>query len=145
MIIWSRWGILVMLFVGLGVGLGFIINRLAGVPHDTGPTVGLYIGLGLVLSSVLLFVTITATVGKVIDKPRPVVVWQQLAQPMTLEDGTTVTRRPVPVTDPDTGEQLWTTPTSSLFFIPVRFWPYVLAGIGVVLIVINLIELQAQP
>ena len=137
MIIWSRWGILVMLFVGLGVGLGFIIKTLAGVQADSGPTVGLYIGLGFILSSVALFFVVRATVGKVIDKPRPAVVWQQLAQPVKLENGTTQTHRAVPVTDPDTGAQLYTTPRSTLF-IPVKYWPYVLAGLGVVLIVINL-------
>ncbi|MGE3191875.1 MAG: hypothetical protein AB7K08_00225 [Microbacteriaceae bacterium] len=143
MIIWSRWGILVMLFVGLGVGLGFIIKTVAGVQADSGPTVGLYIGLGFILSAAVLFVVVRATVGKVIDKPRPAVVWQQLAQPVTLDNGTTVTQRPIPVTDPDTGAQLYTTPRSTLFFIPVKYWPYVLAGLGVVLIVVNLIQSAA--
>lgn len=141
MIIWSRWGILVMLFVGFGVLLGFIIKTLAGVQADSGPTVGLYIGLGFILSSVALFFAVKATVGKIIDKPQPAVVWQKLAEPITNENGLRQTHRAVPVTDPDTGAQLYTTPRSSLFFIPVRYWPYVLAGLGVLFVVVNLVVL----
>lgn len=141
MIIWSRWGILVMLFVGLGVGLGFIIKTIAGVDADSGPTVGLYIGLGFILSSVALFFAVKATVGKVIDRPQPAVAWQKLAEPFVNENGLKQTHRAIPVTDPDTGAQLYTSPRSTLFFIPVTFWPYVLAGLGVLLIVVNLVVL----
>jgi hypothetical protein len=144
MIIWSRWGILVMLFVGLGVGLGFIIKTLAGVEAKSGPTVGLYIGLGFILSAVLLFFAVRLTVGKIIDKPRPAVAWQQLAEPVKLENGATQTHRPVPITDPDTGAQLYTNPRSTFFFIPVKYWPYLLAALGVVLILINVVTLLGQ-
>jgi hypothetical protein len=140
-IIWSRWGIFVMLFVGFGVLLGFIIKTLAGVQANSGPTVGLYMGLGFVISAVALFFVVKATVGKVIDKPKPAVVWQQLPAPVTNENGLRQTHRAIPVTDPETGAQLYTRPRSTLFFIPVRYWPYVLAGLGVVFIIVNLVVL----
>jgi hypothetical protein len=143
-LIWQRWGILVFLFVPLAIGLGFLLKAIFGVQANSGAPVGVFVGLSFILSAVALYFVAKATIGKVIDKPQPAVVWQQLAEPVKNENGTTQTHRAIPVTDPDTGQQLWTTPRSTLFFIPVRFWPFILGGLGVLLFAINLIILLAQ-
>lgn len=143
-LIWQRWGILVVLFFGLGVGLGFLLKAIFGVQANSGSPVGVFVGLGFLISAAILWLIVRATVGKVIDKPQPAVVWQQLAEPVVGEDGVKRTHRAVPVTDPDTGQQLWTQPKSTLFFIPVRFWPFILGGLGVLVFAINLILVLAQ-
>lgn len=143
-LIWQRWGILVFLFVPLGIGLGFLLKAIVGVQPNSGAPVGVFVGLGFILSSIAMYFIIRATVGKVIDKPQPAVVWQQLAEPVTNENGVKQTHRAIPVTDPDTGAQLWTTPRSTLFFVPVRFWPFILGGLGVLIFAINLIIVLAS-
>lgn len=143
-LIWQRWGILAILFVPLGLGIGFLLKTILGVESDSKGPDGMFIGIGLILSAVVMWFVVRATVGKVIDKPRPAVVWQQLAEPIVGENGAKQTHRAVPVTDPDTGTQLWTQPRSTLFFVPLKFWPFVLAVIGAVVFVINLVTLSTQ-
>lgn len=143
-LIWQRWGILVVLFPLLAVGLGYLFRDLSGLPDTGGVALGLFVGLGLVISAALLWFVVRATVGKIIDKRTPVVVWQQYAEPIVDANGVTRTHGAVPVTHPVTGEQLITNPRSTLFFIPLRFWPYILGGIGVLLFVGNLLVLLAR-
>jgi len=143
-LIWQRWGILVVPFFGIGVAIGFLVKTIFGVDANSGSQVGVFIGLGLVISAAALWLAIGATVGKVIDKPRPAFVWQQLAEPVVAENGAKQTHQAIPVTNPQTGQQLWTQPRSTLFFIPVRFWPFIMGGIGVVVFVVNLIVVLVQ-
>jgi hypothetical protein len=144
-LIWQRWGIAVVLFVLLALGLGYLFKDLSGLPDTRGVALGLFVGLGLVISATLLWWVVRLTVGKVIDKPTPVVVWQQLAEPVVDANGVKRTHGAVPVTHPVTGQQLISNPRSTLFFIPVRFWPYILGGIGILLFVLNFVLLQTQP
>jgi len=137
-LIWQRWGILVVLFFPLGIGIGFLLKTIFGVQANSGPSVGIFIGLGFVISAAIMYFVVKATVGKVIDKPTPAVVWQPLAEPVKNENGSIQTHRAIPVTDPDTGQQLWTQPRSTLFFVPVKYWPYVLGAIGALVFVITL-------
>src|SRR5688572_28967718 len=105
-IIWQRWGILAVLFLPLGVGIGFLLSAVVGIPATSGSLVGAFIGVGMVISAVIMWFVVRATVGKVIDKPRPAVITQQLAEPVVDPDGTRRTHRQVPITDPETGGQL---------------------------------------
>ena len=73
-LIWQRWGILVVPFFGIGVAIGFLVKTIFGVDANSGSQVGVFIGLGLVISAAALWLAIGATVGKVIDKPRPAFV-----------------------------------------------------------------------
>lgn len=143
MIIWSRWGILVVPFIGIGVALGFLVKTIAGSTADRGAEVGVFIGIGLVLSAALLWVVVRYTVGKVIDKPKPAVMHERLAEPIRHENGAVQTHPVLPVLHPETGQQIMTRPTSTLFFIPVRFWPFIIAGIGLVVFAANLITVLA--
>src|SRR5689334_21582935 len=113
MIIWSRWGIVVLLFVGLGVLLGFTLASVLGRAEKSGPSNGVWVGFGFVLSSVLLWVFVKFVVGTHIDRPRPAVMYEQLPQPVKLENGTTQTHRVIPIVHPETGQQVYTNPVST--------------------------------
>lgn len=139
MIIWSRWGILVLLFVGLGVLLGFGIAGVTGLVASSGPINGVFVGIGLVLSAALLWVFTRFVVGTYIDKPRPAVMYEKLAEPVRDEAGAVRTHRVIPVLHQETGQQVWTNPVSTFFFVPLRYWPFVLGAIGVLIFVINLV------
>ncbi|MDO9062938.1 MAG: hypothetical protein Q7U41_00010, partial [Microbacterium sp.] len=64
----------------------------------------------------------------------PVMLTQPAVQ---LPDGTVQPPRQVPAVNPETGQAVWVQPSSSLFFIPVRFLPYVMAAIGVIVLIVN--------
>ena len=145
MIIWSRWGILVVLFVGLGVLLGFLLMAILGFAgvRDS-PTTGAFIGAGLVLASIALFFFDREVMQKHLDKARPMMLTQQFNPPITNPDGSLSYARQVQAVHPETGQPVVVKPTSSLFFIPVRFWPYLLAAIGLVVLISNVITLALR-
>jgi hypothetical protein len=139
MIIWSRWGILVLLFVGLGVLLGFALAGITGLAAPSGPINGVFIGLGFILSAGLLWVFTRFVVGTHIDKPQPAVLYEKLAEPVRDENNALRTHRVIPVLHPETGQQIMTRPVSTFFFVPIRYWPYVLGALGAIIFVINLV------
>lgn len=141
MIIWSRWGIVVLLFVGLGVALGFGIGAALGLIQPSGPVNGVFVGIGLMLSGAILWVFTKVVVGRHIDKPVAAAVWEQLAEPTVDESGRPQTHRSIPLLHPETGQQIVTQPVSTFFFIPLRYWAFVLPAIGLLVLVINLIAL----
>jgi hypothetical protein len=136
-VVWQRWGILAALFIPLAFGIAAALAAVLGVTSGNGK--GMLIGTGFVISAALLWLVVRAVEGRIIDKPKPAFVWQQLDQPVVDEKGVTQTRRAVPVTDPVTGEQLWTRPKSTLFFIPLKYLPFVLGGIGLFTLIMGAI------
>jgi hypothetical protein len=144
-IIWTRWGIFAFLFVGLGVGLGFLLKAATGLGRVTEPSVsGIFVGIGFLVAGVALFFFDRFVVRAHLDKPRPLTVTRQLAQPYRHPDGRVQTHEVVPAVDPQTGQQFVVTPRSSLFFIPLRFWPYIITALGLVVLTINLIAFQTR-
>lgn len=135
--IWSRWGIVVLLFVGLGVLIGFVLSVATGNEQANSPA---FVGAGLVLSAVALYFFVRLVVLRHLDRPRPAVLYEKLAQPLTAEDGRVQTHRVVPLVHPETGQQLMRSPVSTFFFVPVRFWPYLLGLLGIVLVVIGIVQ-----
>ncbi|MDR3068723.1 MAG: hypothetical protein LBU50_04390 [Cellulomonas sp.] len=136
MIIWTRWGILSFVGFGIGVGIALGLGSLLGLPDR-----------GLVVPT-----TIFAAAGAVnwamaqwlyprLDRPRPVTITRMLPQPYTWPDGRVQTHEVVPACDPE-GQPLWVTPSSSLFFIPVKYlWIVLLvasAGFGIAAVVQSL-------
>ena len=144
MIIWSRWGILAFLFIGVGVGLGFLLATILGVVEKSGPVNGVFVGIGFLLSAVGLFFFNRYVMDRHLDKPRAMTVTRQLAQPYTHPDGRVQTHEVVPAVDGQSGQPIVVQPRSTLFFIPMRFWPYIIAGLGVVLIIVNAIVLATR-
>ncbi|MEP6482149.1 MAG: hypothetical protein ABJA94_09105 [Rhodoglobus sp.] len=146
MIIWSRWGILVILFFGLGVLLGFILMLVVGAPSSAGSLPGVFIGIGLMLSTVALYFFNKYVVDRHLDAPRAAVVYEKLAEPVRLDNGAVQTHRAIPLRHPETGQQLTTKPTSTLFFIPVRYWVFVLPAIGFIVFATSLVAvLSGRP
>jgi hypothetical protein len=144
MIIWSRWGILAFLFIGIGVGLGFLLAASLGMVEDSGPVNGVFVGIGFVLSAVGLYFFNIHVMDKHLDKPRALTVTRQLAQPYTHPDGRVQTHEVVPAVDGQTGQPIVVKPRSTLFFIPMRFWSFIIAGLGVVLIIVNAVVLASR-
>ena len=131
MIIWSRWGILVFVCLGLGVGTGALLNLVLNPGVTDGPGFGLFMGVGLVMAGVYTFLLNHYVIARHLDKPRPHVVLQPLAQPFVHPNGVKQTHQQVAVLDPTTGQPLYVRPRSSLFFVPVAAWPYAFAAIGI--------------
>ena len=144
MIIWSRWGILAFLFIGVGVGLGFLLAAILGFVEDSGPVNGVFVGVGFLLSAVGLYFFNIHVMDKHLDKPRTLTVTRQLAQPYTHPDGRVQTHEVVPAVDGQTGQPIVVKPRSTLFFIPMRFWSFIIAGLGVVLIIVNVVVLATR-
>ncbi|ANP74390.1 hypothetical protein [Cryobacterium arcticum] len=139
MIIWTRWGILVFVFFGLSVGLGFALKGVfAPAVGSNEPATNTFLGTGFVLGAAALWAFSKYVLPR-LDKARPSFVYQQLPEPAINERGVKVTHRPVAVVNQETGQQIWTRPSSTFFFIPVRFWPYPIAAIGVVNLIIGII------
>ena len=139
MIIWSRWGILVFVFFGLSVGLGFGLKSLAAPAVDSNaPISGVFFGIGLLLGATALWAFSTYLLPK-LDKASPAFVYERLAEPVTGVHGGKLTHRPVAVVNQETGQQIWNRPRSTFFFIPVRFWVYPIALGGLVSIITGLI------
>lgn len=137
MIIWSRWGIIAFFFVGIGIGLGFLLKAVVGLGRETGPVSGMFVGLGLLVAAVGLFVFDRFVVAKHLDRPRPMTVTRQLAVPYQHPDGRVQTHEAVPIVDQATGQQVIMRPRSTLFFIPMAIWPFVIAAIGLTAFVVG--------
>ena len=54
MIIWTRWGILAFLFVGVGVGLGFLLATQTGLLTVASVVTSLYPAVTIALAAMLL-------------------------------------------------------------------------------------------
>ena len=133
MIIWSRWGILLLPVVGLGISVGFLLGAL--VSAATGADLPqLFLGLGLVVGGVLVWLFDHFALPH-LDRPRQQFVLQPLPQPVTQPNGVRQTHQQVPLVHPQTGQPVWVRPRSSLFFVPVRYWSFIVAGIGVVVVI----------
>ena len=131
MIIWSRWGILVFVMLGLGVGTGALLHLVVNPTVTDGPGFGLFMGVGLVMAGIYTYLLNHFVIAPHLDKPQPHVVLQALPQPYVHPNGVRQTHRQVPVLHPETGEPLYVRPRSSLFFVPVAAWPYVFAAVGI--------------
>lgn len=142
MIIWSRWGILAVLFfpLALWLGLGAIKPLLFGTVDDNAAdAVG--VGVALLLMAAVMWLVVHLTVGRLIDKPKPVWIHTEMAEPYIDEHGQEQFFRWVQPNDPRTGEPMVQRPVSTLFFIPVTIWPFVYAGIAVLILVLGIVGL----
>ena len=134
MIIWSRWGFLSLLAIGLGVGTAFGLDALLG-----GPFQGVTTGAAFFLFAGIYNLVLAYAVYPRLDKPRPVTYTQALPEPVTHPNGVVQTHQLLPALDHD-GNQLWARPRSTLFLIPVQYvWVLCLAA-ALVLAVIGLFD-----
>ncbi len=137
MIIWSRWGILVFVFFGLSVGLGYLLRAALAPGLDaSAPQMNFFIGTAFLIGAAVFWAFCVLALPK-LDKPKPIFVYEKLSEPATHPDGSKMTHRSVPVVHPETGQQVWQEQRSTFFFIPMRFWPYLIAAVGVVVIIVG--------
>lgn len=135
MIIWSRWGFLTFICIGLGVGMALgIVPALTGeTPTGLTPAVIIFGVAGLLNLLLVQFVYAR------LDKPRPVTYTVALPQPIVHPNGVKQTSEVRTALDEE-GNPLWRRPSSSLFFIPVRAWTWIFLIGAVVLLVISLVS-----
>ena len=148
MIVWTRWGILVLACIGISIGLGFALKALTVGAVDDSAVDGIFVGIGFMLGAGITWAMSTFLLDRVLDKPRIAYVRQPVMREAVDAHGqvsrvATGEFQQLAVLNPVTGEPLWHRPSSSLFFIPARLWPYLLAGGGLLIVVINLIALLA--
>ncbi len=134
MIVWSRWGILVVVCVGLGVGTGALLDALV-LGGRTGPGFDMFLGLGLMAAAVYTHL-LDRVLTRHLDKPRQQFVLEPLPQRVGHQ-----THRQVPVVHPQTGRPVFVQPRSSLFLVPVRYWPFILGGLGILVTIVNAVGL----
>ncbi|GAA3573090.1 hypothetical protein GCM10022197_32350 [Microlunatus spumicola] len=139
MIIWSRWGILILVAVGLGVGTGALLDALLLPGRTNGPSFSMFMGVGLIAAAVYTYLLDRYVLRPHLDKPQQQFVLQPLPERVGNQ-----THRQIPVVNPQTGQPVYVQPRSSLFFVPVRIWPFVLAGIGILVTIVNAIALIAR-
>jgi len=138
MIIWSRWGILVVVLAALGAGTGSILGAIFTPSDLTKDESQRWVGIGLIIAGAYVWLFTKYVLGRFLDKPRPVTIAQALPEPVRLENGAMSNTRIVPVLHPETGEPLWTKPSSSLFFIPFVAWTFILPIIGLIIALTSL-------
>lgn len=117
MLIWTRWGLLVVLALVAGALLGSSTLSALGIPPKTpGATMSLMFWYGAAASLAL-----TLWVFPRLDRPRPATITRRLAEPTRDEQGRLQRFETVPVLDPE-GNQISVAQPSTLFFIPARFY-----------------------
>jgi hypothetical protein len=134
MIIWSRWGFLS--FLGFGVGVALALGSASLIGLTGGPAMGALVFFWAAMVNLLLAYQVYPR----LDRPKLMTFTRLLPQPFTGPDGRVQTYEVVPALDPD-GQQVWTKPRSTLFFIPATIlWiPLLLgaAGLGVAAIFVH--------
>jgi hypothetical protein len=135
-IIWSRWGFLVLVPLALGAATGSLLawSFLPGVRD--GAAYGIFMGVGIMLGGLYTYFFDRYVIQRYLDKPRPQLVLERVQQP-----GGVQTHRQVPLVDPQTGQPLLVRPRSSLFFIPTRIWPTIYVVIGALAVFLSLVTL----
>jgi hypothetical protein len=133
-IIWTRWGYLSLLAIGLGVGAAFGLDALLSEPLH-----GVTIGAAIFLFAGIFNLILTVAVYPRLDRARPVTYSQPLPQPITHPNGVVQTHQVLPALDAN-GNQVWVRPRSTLFFLPARFIWVLCLAVALVLAVIGLFD-----
>lgn len=142
MIVWNRWGILQLLIAGLSVLTGFSIKLLLfGNAADSGPEAGIFVGFGFIIGGIYTWLFNKYVAERFLDKPKPLYTYTQLETPNVDEHGRTITYRPVPIINPETGQVVYSFPRSTFFFIPFKAWVYVMPAIGLLIVVMTTIQM----
>lgn len=80
MIIWSRWVILVLVAVGLGIGTGALLNALLLPDRTSGSSSAMFVGVGLVAAGIYTSLLDRYVLAPHLDKPQQQFVLQPLPQ-----------------------------------------------------------------
>jgi hypothetical protein len=134
-IIWSRWGFLVLLPLGLGAATGSLLAWIVVPGEHEGGLYSVFLGLGIVLGGFYTYLFDRYVIDRYLDKPRQHVVLEPLAQPVGGQ-----THRQVPLVHPETGLPVVSKPRSTLFFIPTRYWPVIFVVLGALVLFLSAIS-----
>jgi len=139
MLIWTRWGFFGFIFIGLGVGVGFLLKAAFGLGAvDESAINGTFVGIGFLMAAIGLYFLDGLLVRARLDKPRVLMVPQQVPP---LPNGQPQPPRMVPAIEPGTNKLVVVRPRSTMFGIPLQLWPYLIALLGLVVLIINVVRL----
>ncbi|WP_430591654.1 hypothetical protein [Humidisolicoccus flavus] len=139
MIIWQRWGILAILGLPLALLIGLVgIRPLIAPDNPTSGQTNLSMGIALVIAAAAVWAFERFVMKRTLDKPRPVMIQQQLQQPIIQPNGKEQWFVVTEARDPQTGQIVMRSPKSTLFFIPFFIWPYLYAVGGILFIVLGI-------
>lgn len=128
--VWSGWGWLSFLALGLGIVASGPIAQISNLPNGR-----MWSAVAFALAAAFNAVLAYAVYPR-LDRPQPVLEPRELPQPVRESDGTIRTTETVQAVDAG-GRPLWTRPTSRLFLIPARKIWMVFLAIALILGVIG--------
>lgn len=140
MVIWRRWGILVVLLALLGLGTGLLLYAgLQGVGiiekhsgHLASRSENLFAGLGWVIGGGYVWLFDRYVNRPYLDKPRLQKQTVELDPPRLLPDGELqLSEERAVLAEP---------PPSTLFFVPFKYWWIVLVAFGGVVILFDAVH-----
>lgn len=137
LLIWRRWGIVVVLLALLGLGTGLLIHagfQSVGIVHGSHRSENLFAGLGWIIGGGYIWLFDRYILRPHLDKPRLYNQTVQLDPPQLLPDGQLQlsVERPVLAQPPQ--------PQSTLFFVPFKYWSIVLVALGGFVIAFNAVR-----
>lgn len=141
MIVNQRWGFSAVVSAVVGVGIGVLIAVLAGLGSGSRLVIG--VGVGLIIGGGLLAIFDRVIVRRVLDKPTRSVVYEKLPEPV-VENGMTITHRAIPAFDPETGEPLLRSASSSFFGLSLEVWTLFLVGFGILVVGVGVVMYLAR-
>ena len=134
-IIWSRWGFLVLLPLGLGAATGALLAWSFVPGEREGALYGIFLSVGIIIGGLYTYLFDRYVIDPYLDKARQHFVLEPLPQPHGAQ-----THRQIPLVNPHTGQPIMVKPRSSLFFIPTRFWSIIFVVIGVLALLLSAIS-----
>jgi hypothetical protein len=135
MLIWSRWGILVVPVALLGLGTAMLVYaglQGVGILEHSHQAESLFAGLGWMVGGAYTWLFDRYVLGRHLDKPRLYNLPYALERPYVYPDGSVQTHSVRPVT---------MQPRSTLFFVPVKYWSIVLIALGGVVFLVGVVRL----
>jgi hypothetical protein len=135
-IIWRRWGLLVIVLALLGLGSGFLLHTVVAstglIEPSSHRVENLFAGFGWLLGAAYIWLFDRFVNERHLDKPRLYHQTVPLHPPQPLPNGQWQYSTVHPVLLPPR--------PSALFFVPFKYWSIVFGVLGVVVIAVNAIR-----
>ncbi len=130
MIVWTRWGIVMVLGLPVAAVIVYALLHLFGLnPNEQSPHATTLFGVSLMLAGVVMYFVERYLVRGWLDRPKPVWTTVPLLHPYVDQTGRTQTQQAVQAVD-EQGQPIMQHFRSTLFFIPTPAWPFIYAILG---------------